>query len=94
MKKVFKDHFDEDEDTKMMSQDLAVYLVPSIDTIEEMEVWLRKNYDIIFREQLSTSINCGELLVDNRTFKMFKEWFDYSLHSEIWDTVNDEIFKF
>lgn len=94
MKYVFEDHFDEVEDTKDMCLDLAVYLVPSIDTIEEMEVWLSKNYDIIFQEQLSTSINRGKHLVDNRTFNMFKEWFDYSLHSEIRDCVDGEIVKF
>ena len=94
MKKVFKEHFNEDEDIEDMSKDLAVYLVPSLDTIEDMEVWLSKNYDIIFREQLSTSINRGKHLVDNRTFNMFKEWFDYSLHSEIRDCVDGEILKF
>src|SRR5664280_2019257 len=91
MKKVFKEDFNDDEDIEDMSKDLAVYLVPSLDTIEDMEVWLSKNYDIIFREQLGTSINCGELLVDTRTFKLFKEWFDYSLHSEVWDTVDDAV---
>ena len=94
MKKVFKDNFNDDEDIEDMSKDLTIYLVPSLDTIEDMEVWLSKNYDIIFREQLGTSINCGELLVDTRTFKLFKEWFDYSLHSEVWDTVDDEIVKY
>ncbi|MFA6944749.1 MAG: hypothetical protein WC220_02500 [Pedobacter sp.] len=94
MKYVYEVHFDEVEDPKEMCLDLIVYLVPSIETIEEMEVWLSINYDIIFQEQLRTSVSHGKHLVENRTFEMFKEWFDYSLHSEVWDTVDDEIVKF
>jgi len=93
MKKIYKDQFDEEEDPKCQTEDPVVYLLPAIDTIEQMEEWLKDNYDIIFREQLNNLINCGELLVDIRTFKMFKQWFDYSLHSEIWDTVEEEIVK-
>lgn len=93
MKRVYKDHFDEGKDPDYQNQDPVVYLLPDIDSIEEMEVWLRKNFDIIFREQLNTAINCGELLVDIRTFKIFKEWFDYSLHTEVWDTVESPVIK-
>ncbi len=28
-----------------------------------------------------------------RTLKMFKEWFDYSMHTMVWDTEEDDIEK-
>jgi len=93
MKWVYKDHFDVEKDADYQNQDPVVYLLPAIDSIEEMEVWLSENFDVIFREQLNTAIKCGELLVEIRTFKIFKEWFDYSLHSEVWDTVESPVIK-
>jgi hypothetical protein len=31
--------------------------------------------------------------VKNRTFKLFKDWFDYSIHTMIWDTMDEPIDK-
>jgi hypothetical protein len=31
--------------------------------------------------------------VQNRSFKLFKEWFDYKMHSMVWDTLEEPIDK-
>lgn len=70
-----------------------VYLLPDFETTEEMERWLKRHYDWFFCEQLNNWYLDEDLWVKNRTFKMFKEWFDYSLHTMVWDSQDGPIEK-
>jgi hypothetical protein len=76
-----------------INDDPDVYLLPDFDEIKEIESWLKKNFDLIFTDQLNNWYINDSLWVKNRTFKMFKEWFDYSLHTMIWDTLEEPIDK-
>jgi len=70
-----------------------VYLLPDFETTDEMEAWLRKNYDWFFCEHLNNWFVDEDLWVKDRTFSMFKEWFDYSLHTMVWDSLDGPIQK-
>lgn len=70
-----------------------VYLLPDFETTEQMERWLRKHFDWFFCEQLNNWCIDEDLWVQNRTFKMFKVWFDYSLHTMVWDSQKGPIEK-
>lgn len=87
--------FNLDNETKEedIYEENDVYLLPNFDFAKEMEKWLEKNYDDIFRDQMNNWWTGEDLWVPNRTFKMFKEWFDYELHTMIWDTLEDPIRK-
>jgi len=70
-----------------------VYLLPDCETPEEMENWLRKNFNRIFSDQLNNWYVDDLLWPQKPTFKMFKEWFSYSLHTMVWDIQTGMIEK-
>jgi hypothetical protein len=70
-----------------------VYLLPDYETVEEMEKWLKKNFDRIFSEQLNNWYVDDSLWPQKRNFKMFQQWFSCSLHTLVWDTQHGFIEK-
>ena len=54
---------------------------------------VEKNFDQIFVDQMNYWYTLESMWVQNRTFKMFKEWFDYSLYMMILDTLEEPIEK-
>lgn len=85
---------DRDDKNFSFDNDHDVYLLPDFEDILHMEKWLKKNYDSIFCDQLNNWYTDENLWPQIRSFKIFKEWFDYSLHTMIFDTQNGEINKF
>jgi hypothetical protein len=73
--------------------DSAVYLLPDFEEKSQIQNWLKKNFDELFCDQLNNWYIDDTLWVKNRTFEMFKEWFDYSMHTMIWDTLEEPIEK-
>lgn len=73
--------------------DPYVYLLPDFETTKEMEKWLSENFDDIFSDQLNNWYIDETVWVQNRSFKLFKEWFDYTLHTMVFDTMDDDIDK-
>ena len=71
----------------------SVYLLPDFEEKLQMQNWLKKNFDELFCDQLNNWYIDDTLWVKNRTFEMFKEWFDYSMHTMIWDTLEEPIEK-
>ncbi|MEN9599894.1 MAG: hypothetical protein RL596_2213 [Bacteroidota bacterium] len=81
-----------DEPNELMKEG-NVFLLPDYDEVKQMENWLKKNFDDIFSDQLNNWYIDEELWPKNRTLKMFKEWFYYSLHTMVWDTEDKFIEK-
>jgi hypothetical protein len=75
-------------------KDGEVYLLPSDETRQQIESWLKKNFDELFTEQLSNWYVDETMWPQNRTFKMFNEWFSHSLHTTVSDTQKGFIEKF
>lgn len=71
----------------------CIYLVRERDSNEEIEKWLEKNYDDIFQNEMNGWITDESAWIQNRTFKLFKEYFDYEIHSMIWDLEDTRIIK-
>lgn len=70
-----------------------IYLLDDFETIEQIEQWLMKNFNELFAEQLFIWHADETMWPENRTFKMFKEWFRYSLHTMVFDTQKGMIEK-
>jgi len=83
------DQFEKNE----IIEDPDIYLLPDFEEVQQMVNWLKKNYDMIFIDQMNNWYTDETLWVTNRTFKLFKEWFDFSLHTMILDTVEQSIKK-
>ena len=70
-----------------------IYLLPDYETKTAMENWLKKNFDELFEEQLHNWYVDETMWPQNRTFRMFNEWFSHSLHTMIFDTQKGFIEK-
>lgn len=84
-------------DKEMVIDDMVmegdVYLLPDFETTREMEKWMNKHFDKLFADQLNGWYTDESMWPQNRTFKMFKDWFSYSLYTMVWDTETDFIEK-
>ena len=70
-----------------------IYLIREKDSNEAIENWLKRNYDKIFQNELNDWYTNEIKWPQQRTFKMFKEWFDYKIISMVLDMEETEITK-
>lgn len=68
-----------------LRSDTPVYLAPEFDTNEEVLAWLEGEYENIFEDQLAGWYNRPPEWPQERTFAMFQQWFEISIHSELID---------
>jgi hypothetical protein len=68
-----------------MLREADVYLLPDFETEAQIEKWLKKNFDTIFSDFLFSGYTDQVMWPQNRTYKMFKEWFEYTTHCMVWD---------
>ncbi|WP_052273478.1 hypothetical protein [Flavihumibacter solisilvae] len=80
-------------DLKDDDMETNVYLAPAYGNKAEMEKWLKKNFFELFEEELFDWIIDETMWPKKRTFKMFCDWFDYSLYPIILDTQKGWIEK-
>ena len=76
-----------------LTNDTDVYLLPDFEDPKQVENWLKRNYDQIFCDQMNNWYVDESVWIQNRTYKIFKEWFDFSIHTMIWDTMDTPIEK-
>jgi len=69
-----------------------IYLVREKDFIEEVERWLKRNFDEIFQNELNDWHTDQNDWPQKRTLKKFTQWFDYEIHTMILD-IEDTIIK-
>ena len=67
-----------------------VYLIPSYDYNEQYDRYLRKHAKEIFEDELMGWYTDPSMWPKDRSWKVFKEWFDYEIHTMVLDTVLDE----
>ncbi|HQA75619.1 MAG TPA: hypothetical protein PLY32_00720 [Salinivirgaceae bacterium] len=95
-KKSFKEwliSMDPDDANIDLSNETDLYLIPNFDDHYQAEQWLKENFDIIFCDQMNNWYIDESDWEQNRTFKTFKEWFNYSIHLQILDTLEIPIKK-
>ena len=62
-----------------------IYLVREMDSSKDNEKWLKKNFEAIFTKELFNWHTDKQAWPQNRTYKMFCEWFSVEMHSMIYD---------
>lgn len=79
------------EDT---NDERTIYLISDEDgdTRETVERWLETNYSELFEAELEGWYSDPGLWPENRTLKLFKEWFEVECHTVLIDTVDDAIY--
>ena len=96
-KQPFKDWLVEHDPEMKLDEEIlqgSIYLLPDYDSVSQVQNWLKKNFKEIFDEELYNWYTDEDMWPQKRNFKMFGEWFDYSLHTMIFDTQKGFIEKF
>jgi len=71
----------------------TIYLIKEKDSNEEIEKWLKRNFEKIFQNELNDWHTYENDWPQKRTFKLFKEWFGYEIHSMVLDIEETHIEK-
>jgi hypothetical protein len=71
--------------------DPSIYLVESIDSLEDLDLLVEDNWEWIFREQLNGWMRDPEFWPAELTREMFLEWFECELSTMIWDMLKTRI---
>ncbi len=69
----------------------SAYLLPEGVEEEDLLVWVEDNYTVLFESQLSAWTEDESAWPQQRSLKMFREWFRVDLHSVVVDVADDEI---
>ncbi len=64
-----------------------VYLIPAYDETDKYEKFIRKHYAKIFEHELFSWYTDPKMWPKDRSWKVFKEWFDYEIHTMVLDMV-------
>ncbi len=69
----------------------TAYLVP--DTYDEYnyENFIKKNFKTIFESELDSWMADPDVWPQNRTYKIFKEWFDLQVSDIVFDLGKDDV---
>ncbi len=79
---------------KIMAHDAAnIYLIPETNSPEDGIEFLKLNFKIIFEEELFEWCTDEEVWPKNLTWKLFEEWFHYSIQSMVMDTIEEALVK-
>lgn len=66
-------------------EDSHIYLLEEKHSNQEIEEWLKKNFDTVFRQELDAWFSDEKSWPQKRTYEMFRKWFDISYHSMLYD---------
>ncbi len=79
---------------KNKSKDSSIYLVSEeLDTVSEIEKWLKRRYDKFFCMELEDYTPNKKLWPQSRTYKLFKQWFNIEFSTMIFDHETEPIYK-
>ena len=78
---------------EQVSEDNITFLIPEYDSSEESLAYIKKTYSEIFEFELFGWYTTEELWPEKRSWKMFQEWFEIEIHSEVFDLVDGYIEK-
>lgn len=72
----------------------TVYLIKALDGDADIEKWLKTNYKNIFENELNQLYTDEDEWPKNRSFKLFNEWFDFTVHPFVVDMLNGPVKKY
>ena len=66
-----------------------VFLIPEFDTKEQLESIIKSAYTEIFEVELQAWYADESTWPEKRDYKTFKQWFDITVHSMLFDTSEE-----
>lgn len=74
-------------------KDHTIYLLPDFEEQFQLEGYLKKIYQKIFRNELAAWYTEESLWPEGLTYEMFTEWFEIRISTVVYDTPDEEIEK-
>jgi|SRR5450755_4681168 hypothetical protein len=71
----------------------TIYLIPECDTDEELADVLRTLCEEIFKEQLDGWYRVPSSWPQDRSYKVFCQWFEYQHHSMLFDLCDEPLIR-
>lgn len=71
-----------------LREDNDTFLIPQFDDLRDSVKWVEKRWSVLFESLLFDWITDEAMWPQNRTLKMFREWFGIEVHSMVWDLIN------
>jgi hypothetical protein len=78
---------------EQITEENTTFLIPEIDTLDQGRRSVKQYYNEIFAYSLFGWNTDQKTWPKDRTYKMFTEWFNVEINSEVIDLVEDEIEK-
>ncbi|MCP5494429.1 MAG: hypothetical protein H7A23_07715 [Leptospiraceae bacterium] len=75
---------DEQMDEQEKEEFIDVFLLPDFEAKEEMEDFLKKNFDSYFTQLLNSMYTEPKIWPEKRTYQMFLEWFEITFSPMVW----------
>lgn len=72
----------------------VVYLVKALNTFDNTEKWLKRNFNEIFENELNGRHTDENDWPQKRTYKLFTEWFETEIHITVEDIEETPIQKY
>jgi hypothetical protein len=68
----------------------TVFLIPAFEENDKFEKYLKKNCKDLFEHIVGDWYTDPEMWPKDRSWKVFKDWFEYEIHTMVFDMVLDE----
>ena len=72
-----------------LQDDNDTFLIPQFDDPQDSIKWVEKRWQILFDGLLFDWLTDDAMWPQNRTVKMFREWFGIEVHSMVWDLADE-----
>jgi len=76
---------------EMLHIDNDSFLIPQFDDPHHAVKWVEERWSFLFDSILFDWITEESMWPENRSLKMFLEWFDIDVHSMAWDLANEPL---
>ena len=76
-----------------VSEDNITFLIPPYESPDESLAYIKKIYSYLFEFELFGWYTDKKLWPKKRTWKMFQDWFEVEINSEVFDLVDGDIEK-
>jgi hypothetical protein len=76
------------DDTAFDKDGPAVFLIPSVDYLDDAQGFIHANFNVFFEHWLDSWCTDQSCWPHPRTWQMFQEWFDWHVHSVVMDAAD------
>ena len=82
---------DQENEYIELEEDLNCYLIPEFVELDDLQNFLRDQFDNIFRNELNDWYTDQVLWPKDRSFEVFQEWFAFDVHASVFDLAESPL---